>query len=121
MEYEPDFRPPVRTPAWTANAVTRIEDDDRIDLAARPLDPIARRVAAGRRGDILRGAMLGHALHPFVTDSPLGCWISAGLLDLVGFKRSRCAAQTLVGLGVVMAPAAVASGLADFASIEDRR
>jgi uncharacterized membrane protein len=111
----------VETPAWIANSVARIEGDERLDAAAQRLAPLVQRVSSGTAGAILRGEWLGHALHPLLTDFPLGCWLSAGLLDLVGGKSSRRAAQRLVGFGVLTAVPTAASGLADFGTITDNR
>jgi uncharacterized membrane protein len=68
----------------------------------------------------LRGDALGHALHPVLTDLPLGCWTSATILDLVGFKRSRPAATTLLAIGLVAAVPTAAAGLVDFQETRGR-
>jgi uncharacterized membrane protein len=68
----------------------------------------------------LRGNGLGHALHPVLSDLPLGCWTSATILDLIGFKRSRPAATTLIATGLVAAVPTAAAGLADFHEIHGR-
>ena len=38
----------------------------------------------GKRGSVLRGEWLGHAVHPLLTDVVLGTWTSAHVLDLFG-------------------------------------
>jgi uncharacterized membrane protein len=98
--------------------VATLEGNARLDVPARALRRLARQLANGPRGDALRGNWLGHALHPLLTDFPLGCWLSAGMLDLVGGKSSRRAAQRLVGLGLLAVPPTVATGLAEYASVE---
>jgi uncharacterized membrane protein len=70
---------------------------------------------------MLRGEHLGHALHPLLTDLPLGCFLSAALLDLVGGRSSRRAAQRLVGLGLLMVPPTAASGLVDWSDVQEPR
>lgn len=110
----------IRVPEWLRERVRRIESDDRLDKAAAALQPIAAGVGAGRRGSILQGMSIGHALHPLMTDLPLGCWMSAGLLDLFGGKHSRTAARRLVGFGLLAVPGTVASGMADYAHIPER-
>jgi uncharacterized membrane protein len=111
----------MRTPDWLWRSVTALEESSAIDPAVGALDGAAGRIATGTRGSALRGEWLGHALHPLLTDFPLGCWAAAGLLDLVGGSRARPAAQRLVGLGLVFVPATVASGMADYAAVDDRR
>jgi nitrite reductase/ring-hydroxylating ferredoxin subunit/uncharacterized membrane protein len=86
------------------------------------LDSVAQRVQEaiagplGRPGakDALSGAWLGHALHPLLTDLPLGMWTSAAVLDLVGGRRSRVAARRLVGLGVLATLPTSLTGLSDW-------
>ena len=65
----------------------------------------------------LRGAWLGHPLHPALTDLPIGFWTSAWALDLVGGRRCAPAATALVGLGVVSAVPTMAAGVADWAEM----
>jgi hypothetical protein len=56
-----------------------------------------------------------------MTDLPLGCWISSGLLDLLGGKGARRASRRLTGMGLLFVPPTVASGWADWASTKDQR
>jgi uncharacterized membrane protein len=107
-------------PEWLRSAVRGIEHEERLDRVAEQFDRIAAPVADGPRGDALRGRWLGHALHPLLTDFPMGCWLSAGLLDLVGGRRSRGAAQRLVGLGLVAAVPTAAAGMADWTAAKER-
>jgi uncharacterized membrane protein len=108
---------PVRTPEWLASWVTRIERNPALDPAVDQVRRAGTPVSDGRAADILRGRWLGHALHPVLTDFPLGCFISAGLLDLLGGRKARPAAQRLIGLGLLAVPPTVASGLADFPAV----
>lgn len=73
----------------------RIEGARALDGPAAFLDRLASPLLAPRAvSDALEGQWLGHALHPLATDIPLGCWMSASLLDLVGPSRSEEALQT---------------------------
>ena len=45
-------------------------------------------VPAGPVKDALSGIWLGHALHPLLTDLPIGTWTSAVLLDWLGGGRA---------------------------------
>jgi nitrite reductase/ring-hydroxylating ferredoxin subunit/uncharacterized membrane protein len=58
-----------------------------------------------------------------LTDLPIGSWTSAFVLDIVGGRRSRHAADLLVGVGVLSALPAAAAGLSDFSDTigEERR
>lgn len=72
---------------------------------------------------MLRGNDLGHAVHPMLTDLPLGLWTSTTVLDLIGGRKSHRAAGLLCGLGVITAAPTAAAGLADYRALEgdDRR
>jgi nitrite reductase/ring-hydroxylating ferredoxin subunit/uncharacterized membrane protein len=68
--------------------------------------------------DALSGTWLGHALHPLLTDVPVGTWTSATLLDLLGGKASRPAAQRLIGVGLLAAGPTAWTGWSDWADSE---
>lgn len=108
-------------PPWLRDAVRRLESDDRWDPVADSLTDAAEPLTSGTAGSVLRGEWLGHALHPLMTDLPIGCWTSSMLLDLVGGRRSRAASRRLVGLGVLTALPTAATGLVELSTIEDRR
>src|SRR5262245_39849334 len=76
---------------------------------AKALDPVVSVVrpfgnwfasSPGRR-DLLQGAWLGHAVHPLMTDFPIGFFASALTLDVIGGKKARPAARRLIALGVL--------------------
>jgi uncharacterized membrane protein len=101
--------------------IERLETSERVDALGSAVGLGADVVASGRRGDVLRGRWLGHALHPLLTDLPLGCWLSACLLDLGGGRSSRKAARRLVGMGLLAAVPTAASGLAEYDTIDSER
>lgn len=68
--------------------------------------------------DVLHGSWLGHPLHPVLTDVVVGAWGMAGLLDLIGGRRSRKAADTLTEVGVISAVPTAVAGLADYSGID---
>ena len=106
------------------DAALRVEQDERLDRAVDLMARPARIVSGGRARELLSGRPLGHALHPLMTDLPLGCWLSAGLLDVFGGRAARSAAQRLVGMGVLLAIPTAATGLSDWgvaAQQRDRR
>src|SRR3954470_1317204 len=65
--------------------------------------------------DALSGTFLGHALHPLLTDLPIGTWTSSLLLDLVGGRAARPASERLIALGLLAATPTAATGLNDWA------
>lgn len=81
-------------------------------------DPVAKVVPKlfphGPVKDLLSGTWLGHSLHPVLTDLPIGTWLSATLLDLVGGEDSREAAERLIAIGLLASVPTAASGLSDW-------
>ncbi len=102
----------------TIDAIGELRVLDRFDpLFARAARSITRDDAASR---LLSGAVIGHRLHPVLTDAPLGVWTSAGILDVVGGPRAKPAAQRLTGLGLLLALPTALAGLADWNGAEQR-
>lgn len=94
---------------------TGIEENTALDGPVRLLEralPTALR--EGPMREVLGGRWLGHALHPMLTDFPLGAWTSATLLDLVGGKAARPAARRLVGFGILTAVPTALAGASDW-------
>lgn len=105
-------------PEWLRSSVRSIEGNDSLDQVAGQMAMAAEPLTQGSTGDALRGRWLGHALHPLLTDFPLGCWLSAGLLDLLGGRKSRPAAQRLIGLGLAFTLPTAAAGAADWSAAQ---
>ena len=61
----------------------------------------------GAPKDVLSGAWLGHAVHPILTDIPIGAWTSSVLLDWIGGQGSQSASDRLILTGVLAAGATV--------------
>src|SRR5947209_6330335 len=96
--------------AWTE----RLEGASALDPVIRAVQPLADDLVADpNRRNLLRGTWLGHALHPPLTDVPIGFWTSAVVLDLLGGAQARPAARRLVGLGVLSAIPTAVTGWAE--------
>lgn len=78
-----------------------------LEFASRPLDAEPAR-------SLLLGAGTGHALHPVMTDVPIGLWSAAVLLDVRGRRADRPAARLLLAAGLVSVLPTVATGLAEW-------
>ena len=63
---------------------------------------------------LLRGDWLGHAVHPLLTDVPIGAWACTSLIDLVGGRQSRPAATRLLALGLAAAIPTAVTGAAEW-------
>ena len=99
----------------------RLESVEALDGPARVAGRAVRAlIPDGAPKDLLSGAWLGHALHPIVTDIPIGAWTSSIILDWTGGKDSRSAADRLVLTGLLAAGATIATGWSDWADAEQR-
>jgi nitrite reductase/ring-hydroxylating ferredoxin subunit/uncharacterized membrane protein len=99
-----------------ADAITAL---DQLDAPARAVGKTVRdTVPAGPVKDALSGTWLGHALHPVLTDLPIGTWTSAVLLDWLGGERSREAADRLIALGLAFALPTAVTGATEWADAE---
>lgn len=95
--------------------VRALEGDGRLDDAAERMEKVAGALLASPevQGE-LRGRSFGHALHPMLTDFPLGAWMSASLLDIVGGCSARGPSRRLIGFGLLAAMPTAATGLAEW-------
>jgi uncharacterized membrane protein len=109
------------TPAPVSFA-QRVEGASALDAPVRLVQPLVNALLADRgRADLLQGMWLGHAVHPLLVMVPIGSWTSATVLDLVGGRDSRDAAQKLVGLGVLAFPSAAITGWAEWGGKLEQR
>ncbi|HEX8781260.1 MAG TPA: hypothetical protein VF728_08860, partial [Nocardioides sp.] len=52
---------------------------------------------------LLGGDWLGHRVHPVAAQAPLGAWMMATLLDLIGAEKHDAAVDTLLLTGILTA------------------
>lgn len=96
-------------------ATTRLEESSSLDGLRRVYAVVSGPLDRTTGGDLLRSGLIGHALHPLLTDLPLGCWSAATILDLRGRREDRAAARSLVGAGLAAVAPTVVTGLAEWA------
>jgi hypothetical protein len=75
--------------------------------------PLIERV----RRSPLHTDVLGHSIHPSLTDVTAGCWLSTSLLDLAGGSESRRGATFLAGCGLLASVPTALAGAADWAEL----
>lgn len=111
----PDATPASAAPAPPAvSLMHRVEAAPVLDRVSAALGAVSAPLGAEPLRSALLGAGTGHALHPVLTDLPIGMWTSATVLDLVGGRAGRPAAQLLVGAGVLAALPTALTGLAEW-------
>ncbi len=112
----PEDRPTLsaRMAALLDGLTRSIEEAEVLDAPADKLAD-AVRGATQRRGlaDLLSGTFLGHPLHPLAVTVPIGAWSTAAVLDAL---RMRDGARAATGVGLLVAPVAVLSGLSDWST-----
>src|SRR5690606_36442245 len=84
--------------------VARVETWKALDRVAEPLArAVGRAVRPTPVRNVLIGTVIGHPLHPLLTDVPIGAWTMAAVLDLAGGLRTARAADVLVAAGLAAA------------------
>jgi nitrite reductase/ring-hydroxylating ferredoxin subunit len=101
--------------------IARIEGIEWLKFGSEWLGTTLRPIREGRVGgrlfDLLHGRIMGHALHPALSDLPIGLGAGAILLDLAGEHD----AAGIMGAGIVVSSvAAAATGVADW-TVSDGR
>ncbi|MFD0203058.1 MULTISPECIES: hypothetical protein [Saccharothrix] len=78
--------------------------------------------AALRRREVtglLRARALGRPVHPAVVALPIGLYAASAALDLM--PGSAKAARTMIGAGLAVAPAALATELAEYGTLDEKQ
>lgn len=96
----------------------RLEQSAALDGLRAAYTGLARRVDGMPGSRLLRSGPLGHALHPLLTDLPLGLWTAATALDLRGRVGDREAARWLVGAGLAASAPTALTGLAELGRVD---
>jgi nitrite reductase/ring-hydroxylating ferredoxin subunit/uncharacterized membrane protein len=106
----------ITAPHDAVGAIASLEPVDA--PAATVAKKVRDSVPDGPVKDALSGTWLGHALHPLLTDLPIGAWTSAVMLDWLGGSSSQTAADRLIGLGLAFSVPAAATGMTEWADAE---
>ncbi len=117
-----DGAPPPPPSALQSSPVARVigtlEEQGWLETVGeqitRLLQPVSQRRALM---DVLHGRWLGHALHPALSDLPVGVWAAIPLLDAAG---DEAGATALTAAGCAVAVAVAATGTADWTVTDGR-
>jgi len=107
-------------PQRAARAVGESPVSERVARAQElAYGPLIERV----RRSPLHTDVLGHSLHPSLTDVTAGCWLGTSILDLAGGSESRRGAALLAGFGLLASVPTALAGAADWAELsgDERR
>lgn len=109
---------PADGSSMAVSAMRRLESAPGLDGLVAAVRRAARALPEGAVDSWLRGIPVGHALHPFLTDLPIGFWASSLALDLRGRASEESAADALVALGLLSAAPAAVTGLAEWRRLD---
>jgi len=105
-----------RLRAWAE----RFETDEGLDVHVQRLERVTQPLSARAADVALTGKWIGHALHPLLTDFPLGAFLSASYLDLFGGEDSEGASDKLLGFGLAMTLPTALAGAAEWRTADRR-
>ncbi len=105
----------MSAPHGVVRATQQLEQNAALDGLRGFYAALAAPVDRWSRSDLLRSGLVGHALHPLLTDVPIGCWTAATALDVRGRQEDRGASRWLVGAGLAAAAPTALTGLAEYA------
>jgi nitrite reductase/ring-hydroxylating ferredoxin subunit/uncharacterized membrane protein len=105
-----------------------VQDVPAFDTVANSVQPVVKEAVLNSPNGAaikktLHGAWLGHALHPVLTDFPIGAWTMAALFDAIsGGDRAYAApaADACIAIGVATAVPAAITGLNDWSELFGR-
>ncbi len=118
MSADQPLSPPNLPPA--AKAAVGLENDERLDPAVAKAAQLTHSLRDSATGSALRGEWMGHALHPALTDLPVGLFTATAALDLLGGEASHPAAQKLIGMGLLSAVPTALTGWAEWSRADHR-
>jgi len=107
----------------TKSIMKVIDEQQWLEDAGEAIQPVVINAfkAGGETGNkiknFLHGKWLGHALHPMVTDVPIGAWTTAAVLDsmeLCGSEKYKAGADAAVNIGLAGAAGAALTGITDW-------
>ncbi|MEU8925258.1 Rieske (2Fe-2S) protein [Kitasatospora sp. NPDC048545] len=113
---------PLHTHRWSRQLRRALEAPEHwtfLDAPAGALAKAADALPLGPYRDALHGVWLGHPLHPALVQLPIGCWMSAAVLDCTPGGRRQ--AGTLVATGLLAAAPAALAGWVDWARLDPPR
>ena len=109
----------TRLPSVALRLVEQLEQTKALDGAAERMRGLVSSVLPdGEARELLEGRGIGHALHPVLSDVPIGSWTSSVILDLLGGDTAQRSAELLLAVGLVAALPTALSGWTDWSRIE---
>jgi hypothetical protein len=102
---------------WPQRAVRAVGASPLAEGVARAQELVYGPLIRWAPRSALHTDVLGHSLHPPLTDVTAGCWLGASLLDLAGGAESRRGATVLSAVGLLAAGPTAIAGAGDWAGM----
>jgi uncharacterized membrane protein len=113
--------PDASRPPAVVTLTERLEGARPLDMVSGAVQPLVDALLKDEeRADFLHGMWVGHSIHPLLTDIPIGTLTSATILDLIGGKKSRKAAQRLIAVGLLAVGPTAITGWAEWGPLPQR-
>ncbi len=110
-----------RAASWHEQLLERAERLPGLETGAQALGtglrPLRESRLGGRLFDLLHGRIMGHALHPALSDLPIGLWFGGVVMAIAGQAN---AAMILAFVGIAAGIATAVTGVADW-TVSDGR
>jgi uncharacterized membrane protein len=97
-----------------------LEGREVLDRLAPLYAALSGPVSQGAIARILRGEPAAHAVHPAMSDLPIGLWVSSLVLDLGGRPSDCEASKRLLAAGLLAAVPTAITGLAEWRGLSRR-
>lgn len=105
----------LNTPARVGDALVRSATHVKLDKLSGHFMTLSKFITKPTWArNILSGTVIGHPMHPMLTDIPIGAWVACGVMDVVGGPGADHASRTLIATGMVAAVPTALAGLNDW-------
>jgi uncharacterized membrane protein len=109
-------------PSVALRLVEQLEDASTLDVPSKRIQAVLDTVLpGGTPRSLLEGRWIGHALHPVLSDVPIGSWTSSVILDLLGGASAETSADLLIGVGLAAAAPTALSGWTDWSRADTKQ
>lgn len=109
-------------PSVALRLVEQIERASTLDVLSKRIQALVdTALPDGTPRHLLEGRWIGHALHPVLSDVPIGSWTSSVILDLLGGESAQGGADLLITVGLAAALPTAVSGWTDWSRTDKQQ
>lgn len=109
-------------PSVALRLIEQLEQASTLDAPSKRIQALVdTALPDGRPRELLEGRWIGHALHPVLSDVPIGSWTSSVILDLLGGDSAETSADLLILVGLAAALPTALSGWTDWSRTDERQ